>query len=78
MSDFEAAIRDVITNELDNGGMVGAFVIGAEVIDADGDMTLHEFHSESLPFWSAHGMALSLAATWAPQPGWTVGDDDDD
>lgn len=51
--------------------MVTRWVLVAEVIEEDGEPTLHSLSSPGLPLWSRYGLLSWGAQGCVPQPTWT-------
>ena len=72
-----AAIEAAITDALD-AEMATRWVVVAETVDADGEVSLASLCSPGLPVWVRSGMLRWEADTLAGQPIWTAEDDDED
>ena len=72
-----AAIEAAITDALD-AEMATRWIVVAETVDADGEVSLASLHSPGLPVWVRSGMLRWEADTLAGQPLWTADADDED
>ena len=72
-----AAIEQAITTALE-AKMATRWVVVAETVDADGEVSLASLCSPGLPVWVRSGMLRWEADTLAGQPIWTAEDDDED
>lgn len=71
-----AAIEAAITDALD-AEMATRWVVVAETVDADGEVSLASLCSPGLPVWVRSGMLRWEADTLAGQPIWTAKDEDE-
>ena len=71
-----AALEAAITDALD-AEMAPRWVVVAETVDADGEVSLASLCSPGLPMWVRSGMLRWEADTLAGQPIWTAEDDDE-
>ena len=69
---LEAAITDAVDAE-----MTTRWVVVAETVDADGEVSLASLCSPGLPMWVRSGMLRWEADTLAGQPVWTAEDEDE-
>lgn len=69
-----AAIEAAITAALD-AEMATRWIVVAETVDADGEVSLASLCSPGLPVWVRSGMLRWEADTLAGQPIWTAEDD---
>ena len=70
-----AAIEAAITDALD-AEMATRWVVVAETVDADGEVSLASLCSPGLPMWVRSGMLRWEADTLAGQPVWTAQDEE--
>ena len=70
-----AAIEAAITDALD-AEMATRWVVVAETVDADGEVSLASLCSPGLPVWVRSGMLRWEADTLAGQPLWTDAEDE--
>ena len=70
-----AAIEAAITAAFD-AEMATRWVVVAETVDSDGEVSLASLCSPGLPVWVRSGMLRWEADTMAGQPIWTANDDD--
>lgn len=76
-ADLIRAVEKAITDALD-AEMATRWVIVAETVDADGEVSLASLCSPGLPLWVRSGMLRWEADTLAGQPIWTAEDDEDE
>ena len=72
-----AAIEAAITDALD-AEIATRWVVVAETVDSNGEVSLASLCSPGLPVWVRSGMLRWEADTLAGQPIWTDKDDDED
>ena len=70
-----AAIEAAITDALD-AAIATRWVVVAETVDSDGEVSLASLCSPGLPVWVRSGMLRWEADTLAGQPIWTAEDDE--
>ena len=70
-----AAIEAAITDALD-AEMATCWVVVAETVDSDGEVSLASLCSPGLPLWVRSGMLRWEADTLAGQPVWSHAEDE--
>ena len=72
-----AAIEAAITDALD-AEIATRWVVVAETVDSNGEVSLASLCSPGLPVWVGSGMLRWEADTLAGQPVWSYAEDDDE
>ena len=72
-----AAIEAAITDALD-AEIATRWVVVAETVDSNGEVSLASLCSPGLPLWVRSGMLRWEADTLAGQPVWSYSEDDDE